>query len=118
MEYGLGTAMASMAFLFVIISIYRTKDMKPNSESRLFKYITIACSFLCISTMAHAILLKKLDIFWLNLISWRTYVFSIIAFIELLIMYIISLEIMALWLMTSGFTHYRQKKAQRKLISI
>lgn len=91
MEYGLGTAMASMAFLFVIISIYRTKDMKPNTESRLFKYITIACSLLCISTMAHAILLKKFDLFWLNLMSWRIYVFSIIAFIELLIMYIIVL---------------------------
>ncbi len=91
MEYGLGTTMASIAFLFIIISIYRTKDMKLNLESRLFKYITIACSLLCISTMIHAILLRKLDLFWLNLISWRIYVFSIIAFIELLIIYIIIL---------------------------
>lgn len=91
MEYGLGTTMSSMAFLFIIISIYRTKDMKRNLESDLFKYITIACSLLCISTMTHAILLRKLDIFWLNLISWRVYVFTIIAFIELLITYIIVL---------------------------
>ena len=91
MEYGLGTTMASIAFLFVIISIYSTKDIKTNLESRLFKYTTICCSILCISTMAYAILLKKFDIFWLNLISWRIYVLSIITFIELLITYIIVL---------------------------
>lgn len=91
MEYGLGTTMASMAFLFVIISIYSTKDIKTNLESRFFKYTTIVCSILCISTMAYAILLKKFDIFWLNLVSWRIYVLSIITFIELLITYIIVL---------------------------
>lgn len=91
MEYGLGTTMASIAFLFVIISIYSTKDIKTNLESRLFKYTTICCSILCISTMAYAILLKKFDIFWLNLVSWRIYVLSIITFIELLIAYIIVL---------------------------
>lgn len=91
MEYGLGTTMASIAFLFVIIYIYSTKDIKTNLESRLFKYTTICCSILCISTMAYAILLKKFDIFWLNLVSWRIYVLSIITFIELLIAYIIVL---------------------------
>lgn len=91
MEYGLGTTMASIAFLFVIISIYSTKDIKTNLESRLFKYTTICCSVLCISTMAYAILLKKFDIFWLNLVSWRIYVLSIITFIELLITYIVVL---------------------------
>lgn len=91
MEYGLGTTMASIAFLFVIISIYSTKDIKTNLESRLFKYTTICCSILCISTMAYAMLLKKFDIFWLNLVSWRIYVLSIITFIELLIAYIIVL---------------------------
>lgn len=91
MEYGLGTTMASIAFLFVIIFIYSTKDIKTNLESRLFKYTTIVCSILCISTMAYAILLKKFDIFWLNLVSWRIYVLSIITFIELLITYIIVL---------------------------
>ena len=30
MEYGLGTTMASIAFLFVIIYIYSTKDIKTN----------------------------------------------------------------------------------------
>ena len=91
MEYGLGTTMASMAFLFVIIFIYSTKDIKTNLESRLFKCTTICCSVLCISTMAYAILLKELDIFWVNLISWRIYVLSIITFIQLLIAYIIVL---------------------------
>ena len=91
MEYGLGTTMASIAFLFVIIYIYSTKDIKTNLESRLFKYTTICCSILCISTMAYAILLKKFDIFWLNLVSWRIYVLSIITFIELFITYIIVL---------------------------
>lgn len=91
MEYGLGTTMASIAFLFVIISIYSTKDIKTNLESRLFKYTTICCSILCISTMVYALLLKKFDIFWLNLVSWRIYVLSIITFIELLITYIIVL---------------------------
>lgn len=91
MEYGLGTTMASIAFLFVIIYIYSTKDIKTNLESRLFKYTTICCSILCISTMAYAILLKKFDIFWLNLVSWRIYVLSIITFIEFLITYIIVL---------------------------
>lgn len=91
MKYGLGTTIASTAFLFIIISVYMTKKMKQDLESRIFKYILIMCSMLCISTLAYGYFLHEFNIKWINIITWRIYALSIIIFIQLLITYIIVL---------------------------
>ena len=91
MKYGLGTTIASASFLFIIISVYMTKKMKQDLENRIFKYILITCSMLCISTLAYGYFLREFNIKYLNIITWRLYVFSIVIFIQLLITYIIVL---------------------------
>lgn len=91
MEYGLGTTIVSLAFLAILLMIYATKEKMVNLENRIFTYLTRMGLILAIVTILYAYCLNKFEIFWINIILWRLYVFSIIAFFQLLVMYLIVL---------------------------
>lgn len=91
MEYGLGPTIVSLVFLIILSMIYNSKDKIESLEDRVFSYLLKIGLILTSVTIGYAICLDKLDLLWLNIVLWKSYVFFLIAFCELLTLYLIIL---------------------------
>lgn len=91
MEYGLGPTLVSLIFLIILTMIYKSKEKIESLEDRVFSYLLKVGLILTSVTIAYAVCLNELDILWLNIILWKGYVFFLIAFCELLTLYLIIL---------------------------
>ena len=91
MEYGLGPTIVSLIFLIILTMIYNSKEKIESLENRVFSYLLKIGLILTSVTIAYAVCLNNFDILWLNIVFWKSYVFFLIAFCEVLTLYLIIL---------------------------
>ncbi len=91
MEYGLGPTIVSLIFLIILTMIYKSKEKIESLENRVFSYLLNIGLILTSVTIAYAVCLNNFDILWLNIVLWKSYVFFLIAFCEVLTLYLIIL---------------------------